>query len=145
MIAPGTELHIVVVRLSQIVVTQCQERFPERALHYYRLLSDPAHAGHHAGVVHLAPYGVNSATHEPLYTLLDGHHRFCAAILCGRETLLGVLHIAPAPVVSIQEQDDAPRAGRETVALADEGGFFNDYETLALLPAVAAGAGGTVQ
>lgn len=130
MIAPGTQLHIVVVRLSQIIISENQARYPERVMHYVRLLTDPAHAEHYAGVAHLAPYGVNTRTHEPLYTLLDGHHRYLASVIAGRETLLGIVHVAPEATIR-----EAPR---ETRQLA-EAGSFDDYETLALLPAVSAG------
>lgn len=134
MIAPGTQLSILVVRLSQIVVSETQARYPERVLHYVKLLSDPAHKDHYAGVVHLAPYGVNTLTHEPLYTLLDGHHRLCASILAGRENILAVLHIEPSQCRQASVWEETPRMARETVTLDG----FDDYETLALMPAVTA-------
>lgn len=95
MIQPGTQLTIVRVPLAQILLTECQPRYPERVLHYFRLLTDPTHADAYAGLVSLAPYGSNAKDGTPLYTLLDGHHRYAAHVLAGRTHLLGVLHIEP--------------------------------------------------
>lgn len=89
MIVAGTRLRIRRVPLERIVVSEHQVRYPDRVLHYVRLLSDPAHAQSDPGLVALAPIG------RGLYTLLDGHHRYVAAILTGRCDLLAVIHTEP--------------------------------------------------
>jgi hypothetical protein len=96
MIAPGTRITIVVVPLEQIVVTEHQRRYPEQAWRYARLLDDPTYADHFAGIVSLAPTGGYDAQGEPIYTLLDGHHRYVASILAGRAHLLAAIHSPPS-------------------------------------------------
>lgn len=83
MIRDGAALSIVRVDLSLISVTEAQRRFPERAIHYANLMAD--HPLADAGVVHLKPLA------DGRYELLDGHHRFVAAILVGRRDLLALV------------------------------------------------------
>jgi hypothetical protein len=95
MIGPQTRLRLARVPLARIVVTECQPRYPERALHYVALLRDESHVAAYAGVVSLAFQDVTFQDGLPLYTLLDGHHRFVAAILAGRSELLALIHLEP--------------------------------------------------
>lgn len=95
MIIPNTRFTLALVPIERIIVTEHQPRYAEQVLHYYRLLSDPAHRDAHAGLVHLAPYGVNSATGKQLFTLLDGHHRYLASILAGRAQVLALILVEP--------------------------------------------------
>ena len=95
MIVPGTRVRLAHVPLERILVTECQRRYPERVLHYVRLLSDPAHADHAAGFVHLAPYGTREPDGTPLYTVLDGHHRYVAHLLAGRTRVLALILVEP--------------------------------------------------
>lgn len=80
MIARDARLRIARVPLSRIVVTEYQTRYPDRVLHYVRLLTAPEHARSDPGLITLKPRADGSGYYE----LLDGHHRYVAAILCGR-------------------------------------------------------------
>lgn len=83
MIRDGAAIRIVLVELSAISVTEYQRRYPERAIHYANLMAD--HPLDHAGLVSLRPLEGGR------YELLDGHHRFVAAILVGRPYLLAAV------------------------------------------------------
>lgn len=71
------------IPLSLIRVTECQERYPERVMHYVDLMRQ--HPDEDAGLVSVAP--LRNGAH----VLLDGHHRLCAAILTGRRDVLAVV------------------------------------------------------
>jgi hypothetical protein len=82
MIKPDARLTIKRIPLECIQVRECQERYPNRLLHYIQLLKD--HPGEDAGLLFVQP----SKTHSGMYELLDGHHKFCAAIMAGRHDVL---------------------------------------------------------
>lgn len=88
------------VPLSRIVVTEYQPRYIRRVIHYWRLLVNPRHLGHDAGIVMLTPCG-----DAGLLTLLDGHHRYLAAIIAGRSDVLAIIHYPPSAA--------PPQAARE--------------------------------
>lgn len=92
MIKPGTYVKIALVPIERIVVTEHQKRYPERVIHYLKLLLDPRYADEHPGYVHLAPYGDPALG---MYTLLDGHHRYVASIIAGRAHVLAMIEIEP--------------------------------------------------
>jgi hypothetical protein len=100
MIAPDTRFRIARVPLARIVVTEHQPRYPDRALHYHQLLSDPQYSNaserYATGIVHLAPYGHVAPPHDSdIYTLLDGHHRYVGHILAGRADILALIEVLP--------------------------------------------------
>lgn len=90
MITRDSSLALARIPLARITVTEHQPRFPDRVLHYVALMR--AHPEDDAGVVSLKPRGDGSGYYE----LLDGHHRYCAAILCGRVDLLALIITAPS-------------------------------------------------
>ena len=70
------------LQLSQLQVYEYQERYPDRLTHYLRLLArndtdDP-------GLILVKP-------REHGYEILDGHHRFVALVMSGREDALCVI------------------------------------------------------
>lgn len=85
MIKPDAVLRIERVPLERIQVKEYQERYPERVLHYVRLLK--AHPGQYAGLISLVP----SDTHEGMLALLDGYNRLCAYIIAGRPDALALI------------------------------------------------------
>lgn len=93
MIMAGTRFAVVRVPMERIVVSEHQARYPERVLHYVRLLSDPCHATSDTGPIALAAVG------RGLYRILDGHHRYVAHIIAGRTDILALLEIEPGQVV----------------------------------------------
>lgn len=99
MIAPTTRFVLARVPLSRIVVTEHQPRYFDRVQHYVRLLLDARYRQHDAGIVALRPFGSEGGSDgnddNALYTLLDGHHRYCASIICGRADVLALIHYEP--------------------------------------------------
>lgn len=85
MIRADAKLAIARIPLDRINVTEHQARYPERALHYVHLMQ--AHPDDDPGLVCLKPLGGIGDRYE----LLDGHHRFCAAILTGRPNILALV------------------------------------------------------
>lgn len=84
MIKPTATFEVKRIPLCDLFVTECQERYPERAMHYVELMR--ARPTDHPGFLSVAPDGDR-------YRVLDGHHRFCAHILTGRsEALCVVIH-----------------------------------------------------
>ena len=93
-------MRLAIVPIERIVVTEHQPRYPERVLHYHRLLSDPDHAGHRLGppvsLAHFTPDddaegGGTKSPEAGMYQLLDGHHRYLASVLAGRSDILALL------------------------------------------------------
>lgn len=78
MILPGAHLEVQRIPLHQLRVYENQQRYPDRLMHYVGLLA--RHAGD-PGVICVKP-------REDGYEILDGHHRFCALIINGREDAL---------------------------------------------------------
>lgn len=85
MISPHAKLTISRIPLDCIQVKEYQERYVERLHHYLSLLQEYPYA--YAGLLHVTP----STTHPGMYTLLDGHHTFCASIMSGRPDALCVI------------------------------------------------------
>ncbi len=85
MIKADAKLHIEVIPLGCLLVNEFEQRYPERLQHYIDLLN--AHPGSYAGFLSVVP----SDTYPGLFCILDGHHRFCAAILTGRKDVLAVV------------------------------------------------------
>lgn len=89
MITRGSLLAVERIPLARITVTEAQTRYPDRVLHYVALML--AHPEDDAGVVSLKPRCDDSGYYE----LLDGHHRYCAAILTGRRDVLALVITEP--------------------------------------------------
>lgn len=85
MIGRDDVIYIKWIAIQDIRVWEHQVRFPDRLLHYLRLLVD--NPDRHTGPVTVSP----DPQHDGLYCLLDGHHRYCAAILAGRKELCAVV------------------------------------------------------
>lgn len=85
MITRNSSLALARIPLARITVTEAQPRYPDRVLHYVALMRAQPTAD--AGVVSLKPRCDGSGYYE----LLDGHHRYCAAILTGRADLLALI------------------------------------------------------
>jgi ParB-like chromosome segregation protein Spo0J len=85
MITQGAKLSIRTLPLDCIQVKEYQVRYPEKLSLYIQLLQE--HPWEHAGLLSVTPSG----THGGMYTLLDGHHRFCAAIMAGRKDALCII------------------------------------------------------
>lgn len=91
MIAPGCHARITLVAVSAIRITEHQPRYPDRVLHYVRLLSDPANAEQYPGFIHLMPLDDQGEQ----YTILDGHHRYLASVIVGRAWVLALVLTEP--------------------------------------------------
>jgi hypothetical protein len=63
-------------------VTENQERYPDRLIHYLRLLK--TNDTDDLGVIYLKPY-------KDDYEILDGHHRYCAYVMAGRPDGLALI------------------------------------------------------
>lgn len=85
MIRSNARLHIALVPLETIQVKEFQIRDIEVVVKYYHMLLK--HPDEYLGLLYL----VCSQTHEGMYTLLDGHRRYCAYILAGRSEALCVI------------------------------------------------------
>lgn len=82
MIKRNAKLDIQRLKLSQLQVYEYQERYPDRLTHYLGLLArnttdDP-------GLILVKP-------REHGYEILDGHHRYVALVMSGREDALCVV------------------------------------------------------
>lgn len=82
MITDTDKLVIRRLSLDCIQVKEYQPRYPKRLDHYIQLMQYRPYD--HCGLVSVTP----SPTHEGMYVLLDGHHRYCAAIMTGKRELL---------------------------------------------------------
>lgn len=71
------------IPLSEITICESQERYPERVMHYVRLLRE--HPDCDTGFISVHP------TPDGRYALDDGHHRLCAHIMAGRSEILAVI------------------------------------------------------
>lgn len=85
MIKPDAKLSVVKLDLDEIQVKEFQERYPDRLMHYVKLLKE--HPGEYAGFLSVTPSNTNSG----MYALLDGHHRFVASIMTGRKDALCIV------------------------------------------------------
>lgn len=85
MIKPDAVLRIERIPLERLQVKEYQRRYPDRLLMYIQSLHD--HPGEYAGILSVVP----SDTHPGMFTILDGHHRYCASIFTGRPDALCVI------------------------------------------------------
>lgn len=85
MIPAHAQLRIERIPLERLQVREYQRRYPDRVLHYVKLLLD--HPGEDAGLIHVTP----SDTRSGMNTILDGHHKYVANIIAGREDALCVV------------------------------------------------------
>ncbi len=85
MIKPDAKLSIQRIPLECLQVKEYQRRHCERFNDYFIALF--RHPGEYPGLISVVP----SDTHPGMYAILDGHHRFCASIMGGREDLLCVI------------------------------------------------------
>lgn len=85
MIKADASLSIKRLGLHEIQIKEFQVRYPDRLAHYITLLQ--ANPDQYAGLLSVAP----SDTHTGMYALLDGHHRYVASIMTGREDALCVV------------------------------------------------------
>ena len=85
MIKATSKIDVRVIPLECIQIREFQQRYPERLQHYIKLLQE--HPDEYAGFLSVTP----SDAHPGMYVLLDGHTRFCASIMTGREDALCVI------------------------------------------------------
>ncbi len=100
MIKGGAKLTIKCLGLDEIQVKEYQERWPDKLSLYIRLLKE--HPGEYAGLFFVKP----SDTHNGMFELLDGHHKFVASIMTGRTDALCVV---------VEEPDRREGVGNEYV------------------------------
>lgn len=100
MIAPGTKAKLARVSVSHIVVTERGPLDVERVRFYAGKLNDAPE--HDLSPVHLAPFTPSvddgDDTKAPqcgMWQLLDGRHRFVAALLAGRAHVPALLYSEP--------------------------------------------------
>jgi hypothetical protein len=105
MISPDAKLSIQRVPLERLQVKEYQARYPGRLLHYIGLLTD--NPGMYAGLLYATP----SDTHPGMLTILDGHHKFAAAIIAGRPDVLCVVEESPA--LEVLSESELERRLRE--------------------------------
>lgn len=82
MIRRASKLTLRRLSLAALHVHEFQWRYPERLAHYIGLLEQNDAVDDDLGVIHVKP------CEEGGYEILDGHHRFCALVMCGREDAL---------------------------------------------------------
>lgn len=85
MIAREDTLTIKIIPIECIQCKEHQERYTEQILKYIRLMK--IYPEQYPGILHVEP----SDTHSGMYSLLDGHTRFCAHIMTGRKEALCVI------------------------------------------------------
>lgn len=82
MIKRNAKLDILRLQLSQLHVYEYQERYPDRLTHYLGLLA--RNKSDDPGLILVKP-------REHGYEILDGHHRYVALVMSGREDALCVI------------------------------------------------------
>lgn len=87
MIRRGSTFEVKRIPISQITIYECQERYPERVLHYVELMRKYPEMD--CGFIIVSPDG------NGRFLCDDGHHRYCAAILTGRKDLLAIVVTEP--------------------------------------------------
>jgi ParB-like nuclease domain len=85
-IKDGSSFKIEDLNLSQLRVYENQERYPDRVLHYVKLLKE--HPDEDPGFILVKP-------RDGGYEILDGHHRYVAHILTGRSVALCIIITEP--------------------------------------------------
>lgn len=85
MIPPDAALSIQLIPLYCIQVREYQQRDIEKVCKYVQLLRE--HPGHYLGILSVQP----SDTHAGMYTLLDGHKRYCSYVIDGRSNAFCVV------------------------------------------------------
>lgn len=89
MISPDAKLSIRRISLECLQIKEYQARYPGRLLHYIGLLTE--NPGQYAGLLYVTP----SNTHAGMFAILDGHHKFAAAIIAGRPDVLCIVEEPP--------------------------------------------------
>lgn len=85
MIAKDAKLSIQKIPLECLQVKEHQERYFGRLAHYVDLMLE--HREMHPGLIYVTP----SDTHKGMFAILDGHHRYCAHVMTGRDEALCVV------------------------------------------------------
>lgn len=84
MIKHDANLELKVIPLSELSVWEYQVRYPERLMHYIRLLQ--SNTTDWLGIIFVQPRAGR-------YEIVDGHHRYMAYIAMGRpDALCLVIH-----------------------------------------------------
>jgi ParB-like chromosome segregation protein Spo0J len=98
MIPSSACVHVERIPLSHLHVTEYQPRYVERLLHYIEAMR--RHPDAYAGFLSVQP----STQAAGMYEVLDGHHRYCAAIMTGKpDVLCVVVEELPAPSCSPED------------------------------------------
>lgn len=84
MIADTDQLSIQHIGLDCLQVKEYQVRYVPQLLEYIQLLQE--HPGEYLGLIFVVPSETAS-----MYTILDGHHKFCAYVMTGRSDALCVV------------------------------------------------------
>jgi hypothetical protein len=85
MIKSNATLTIQRIALECLQVKEYQSRYPQKLMQYIQLLNE--HPGEYAGLIHVVP----SNTHNGMFCILEGHHRYVASIMAGRSDALCVI------------------------------------------------------
>jgi hypothetical protein len=84
-IADTDQLSIQHISLDCLQVKEYQVRYVPQLLEYIQLAL--AHIDEYLGLIFVVP----SDTQDGMYTILDGHHKFCAYVMTGRSDALCVV------------------------------------------------------
>lgn len=84
------------VALEQLVVTEKQPRYPERILHYWRLLTAAENRDNDVGPITVAPCPHGNDGDAGRFEIRDGHHRYYASLMAGRTSILALILIENA-------------------------------------------------
>lgn len=108
MITPEANVSIRRIPLECLQVKDYDQRYTSMVMRYVELLRENPH--NDAGMIRVVP----STTHENLWTIEDGHHKFCAYIIAGRRDALCIVIEEPArlTVRTADEWNEAMRNGR---------------------------------
>lgn len=82
MIKAEAKVSIQRIPLDRLVVGDFDQRYASTVMRYVENLRDNPH--NDAGVFRVRP----SKTHEGIFTIEDGHHKFCAYIIAARQDAL---------------------------------------------------------
>ncbi len=82
-IKKGALTVFVNVDLSRVRVTEFQQRYPEQVERYTEILDE--HPDDHLGLILLKP------SSDGYFEILDGHHRYLAYVMMGRQRVLAVI------------------------------------------------------
>ena len=85
MISSNAQLRIERIPIGNILVCESIPRYASMVMLYVRQMQDCPHDD--PGLLRVKP----SVAHPGLYELVDGHHRYVAAIIVGRKDLLCIV------------------------------------------------------